>query len=139
MSFNLPKFEIPNEMRDFAEKSVDQAKKAVEGFMGAAAKAVDTVQSQTNTSQTGAADFTRKAMAQAETNVNAAFSHAQQLVRAKDPQEVMQLQSEFLKAQLAQVQAQMKDLGAAMQAGMKDFTVAAQTGMQKAADMAKKK
>ena len=33
-------YEIPAEMRDFAEKSVEQARKAVEGFFGAAQKAV---------------------------------------------------------------------------------------------------
>ena len=30
MSFNMPKFEIPNEMRDFAEKSVEQARRDLE-------------------------------------------------------------------------------------------------------------
>ena len=33
-------YEIPTEMRDFAEKSVEQAKKAFDGFVGAAGKAV---------------------------------------------------------------------------------------------------
>ena len=33
-------YEIPAEMRDFAEKSVEQARKAFEGFIGAAQKAV---------------------------------------------------------------------------------------------------
>lgn len=139
MSFNLPKFEIPNDMRDFAEKSVEQAKKAFDGFLGAAHKAVDTFHGQANTGQASAADFTRKAIAQAESNVNAAFEHASKLVRAKDPQEVMQLQQEFLKAQFTQMQAQMKDLSVVMQANMKDFAAAAQDSVQKAMDAAKKK
>src|SRR5829696_8702680 len=108
MSFNLPKFEIPTDMRDFAEKSVEQARKAFDGFLGAAQKAVDTFQSQATTAQASAAEFSRKAITQAEANVNAAFEHAQKLVRAKDAQEMMQLQQEFLKQQLAQVQTQMK-------------------------------
>ncbi|WP_342359235.1 phasin [Terrarubrum flagellatum] len=137
MSFNMPKFEIPNEMRDFAEKSVEQARKAFEGFLGAAQKAVDTVQSQAASNQASAADFAKKAMTQAESNVTAAFEHATKLVRAKDPQEVMQLQSEYLKSQLATVQAQLKDLGTAMQSNIKDFTAAAQSNMQKAMDAAK--
>jgi phasin len=125
MSFNLPKFEIPNEMRDFAEKSVEQAKKAFDGFMGAAHKAVDTVNEKTNIASMPGADFTRKAMAQAESNVSAAFEHAQRLVRAKDAQEVMKLQTEFLQAQLAQVQAQMKEMGGNVQ---KMFEQATQMG-----------
>ncbi|MBN9060959.1 MAG: phasin [Rhizobiales bacterium 65-9] len=137
MSFNLPKFEIPNDMRDFAEKSVDQARKAFDGFLGAAHKAVDTFQGQANSGQASAVEFTRKAIAQAESNVAAAFEHASKLVRARDPQEVMQLQSDFLKSQFAQVQEQMKDLGSAMQANLKDFTASAQENVQKAMDSVK--
>ena len=36
-------YEIPPEMRDFAERSVAQARKAFEGFMGAVQKASDTI------------------------------------------------------------------------------------------------
>ena len=49
------------------------------------------------------------------TNVNAAFDLAQKLVHAKDPQEVFQLQSEFVKIQLNAIQEQTKALGAAFQ------------------------
>src|SRR6188472_3119988 len=35
---NTPNYEIPGEMRDFAEKSVEQARKAIDGFMGAVQK-----------------------------------------------------------------------------------------------------
>ena len=40
------------------------------------------------------------------------FEFAQKLVRAKDIQEVMALQQEFLKSQMQAMQAQAKDLGA---------------------------
>ncbi|MEX7044739.1 hypothetical protein AB2C71_32485, partial [Pseudomonas aeruginosa] len=40
-----PNFEIPTEMRDFAEKSVDQARTAVGTLMGNALKAAEQVQS----------------------------------------------------------------------------------------------
>ena len=48
---NTP-FEIPNELRDFAERSVDQARKAFEGFVSVAQKAVGTVDDATAASQT---------------------------------------------------------------------------------------
>lgn len=136
---SLPKFEIPTDMRDFAEKSFEQARKAFDGFLGAASKAVESAQGQANTVQGHAADFTRKAISQAGTNLNAAFAHAQRLARAKDPQEAMQLQAEFLKEQFAQIQAQMKELGAAMQSNMKDFAAGAQQAAQDAGDEAKRK
>ena len=39
------------------------------------------------------------------------FDFAQQLVRAKDPKEIVQLQQEFLKRQVEQMSGQMKELG----------------------------
>ena len=46
-----PNYEIPTEMRDFAEKSVEQARKAIDGFMSAAQKTVDTFEGSANTVQ----------------------------------------------------------------------------------------
>ena len=62
-----------------------------------------------------------KAVSFAESNVNAAFDLAEKLVHAKDVQEVMQLQTEYLKAQMATIQDQAKELGDVMQkaAGLK--------------------
>ena len=47
----------------------------------------------------------------AETNVNAAFDFAQQLVRATDPKEIARLQQEFLRRRVEQMSRQMKELG----------------------------
>lgn len=129
MTPKFPTFEVPTEMRDFAEKSVEQAKKAFDGFMGAANKALDNVQGSSNTVQSSAVDMTKKAIATAEENVAASFEHAQRLVRAKDAQEVMQLQAEFLREQFAKFQSQMKDFGSNVQ----------QTMQSAAANVTKKK
>ena len=61
--------------------------------------------------QSGTREINRKAIGFAEKNVNAAFDFAQQLVRAKDPKEIVQLQQEFLKRQVEQMSGQMKELG----------------------------
>ncbi len=108
-------FEVPAEMRDFAEKSVDQAKKAFDGFMGAAQKTMEQVQGSTESARANAEQTTQKAMAYAEQNVAAAFDLAQKMVRAKDPSELLQYQGEFMKAQMASFQKQMSELGAAVQ------------------------
>ncbi|WP_442754993.1 phasin [Methylocystis sp. JAN1] len=109
-----PIYQVPNEVRDFAEKSVEQARKAFEGFAGAAQKAL-TSTSDLPIVPPGAKDVGAKAFSFAEANVNAAFDLAQKLVKAKDPQEVFQLQAEYVKSQLAAVQEQAKELGAAIQ------------------------
>lgn len=105
------KYEIPTEMRDFAEKSVDQARKAFDGFLNAAQKAMESFEGSTNSMQSSATDATRRTLSFAEQNITAAFDHAQKLVRAKDLQEAFQLQSDFAKAQFAAIQGQMKELG----------------------------
>ena len=97
-------YDIPTEMRDFAEKSVEQAKKAFDGFLGAANKAVSAAESQASSVQLTGKDFATKAIGYAERNVGAAFDLAQKLVRSKDVQEVMQHQADYVRAQMAQLQ-----------------------------------
>jgi len=104
-------FDVPTQMRQFAEQSVEQARKAVDGFLTAAHKTAVTVENQASTAQSGAKDMRDKVMTLAEQNINNSFEFAQKLVRAKDIQEVMALQQEFLKAQMQAMQAQAKDLG----------------------------
>ena len=93
-------FDVPTQMRQFAEQSVEQAKKAVDGFLTAAHKTAVTLESQANTAQAGTKDVREKVMGFAEENINTSFDFAQKLVRAKDIQEVMALQQEFLKQQM---------------------------------------
>jgi phasin len=115
-------YEIPAEMRDFAEKSVEQARKAIDGFMGAAQKTVDTFEGSANTVQASAKDMTRKTFAYAEQNIAAAFDLAQKMVRAKDMQEAMQYQAEFVRSQFEAMQTQMKEFGSMAQTAMKSTT-----------------
>jgi phasin len=104
-------YEVPSEMRDFAEKSVEQARKAFEGFMGAAQKAAGSMEAAPFPVPAQMKELGTKAMGFAETNVKAAFDLAQKLVHAKDMQEVLALQSEYLRAQMAAIQEQAKELG----------------------------
>jgi phasin len=114
MNGKIP-YEVPTEMREFAEKSVEQARKAFDGFIGAAQKAVDTAQGSAESARVNAQDVTRKAMTYAETNVAAAFDLAQKVVKSKDMTEILQHQSEFMKAQMAALQTQLKEMGAVAQ------------------------
>src|SRR6478609_7695820 len=47
-------FEVPNEMRDFAERSVEQARKAFEGFLSVAQRATGAAGEAAKTSEGGA-------------------------------------------------------------------------------------
>ena len=103
--------DVPTQMRQFAEQSVEQAKKAVDGFLTAAQKTAATLETQASTAQSSAKDVGQKVMGFAEQNINNSFEFAQKLVRAKDIQEVMALQQEYLQSQMKAMSAQAKDLG----------------------------
>jgi phasin len=108
-------FEVPNEMRDFAERSVEQARKAFEGFLAVAQRASGVAGELSKTSEGGAKSVGAHVLSYTERNVNAAFDLAQKLVKAKDPQEALALQSEYLKTQLVVLQEQAKELGSVVQ------------------------
>ena len=110
-----PPFEIPNELRDFAERSVDQARKAIEGFVSVAQKAIGAADNAAEAAQQNAKSVGAQALSFTEQNVNAALELAHKLVQAKDPQEAFALQSEFLKTQLASLQSQAREIGAQIQ------------------------
>jgi len=103
--------EIPSQIRDLAEKNVEQAREALLGFMDAAQKATGA----TEMLPSGAKDTMTKAMSFAEENVKAAFDLAQKLVRAKDVQEILALQIEFATSRLTAMQTQAMELGATVQ------------------------
>ena len=111
-------YEIPAEMRELAEKSVEQARKAVDGFLSAAQKTFQTLEGSADAMQASAKDASRKALSYTEQNLTAAFDFAQRLVRAKDVQEAVQLQSEFVRSQFAALQNQMKEFGSMAQSAM---------------------
>jgi phasin len=111
-------YEVPPEMREFAEKSVDQARKAIDGFLGAARKTADTIESSATRVQESGKEVATRTFDYAEQNIAAAFDLAQRLVRAKDVQEAMQIQAEFARSQFAAMQTQMKELGSVAQSAV---------------------
>jgi phasin len=104
-------FEMPPEMRAFAEKSVDQAKKAFDGFVIAANQAVSGFEGHAAAAQAGVKEVAQKAMTFAEQNVTSSFDFAQKLMRAQDVSEVVKLHSDYVATQLKSLQEQAKELG----------------------------
>jgi phasin len=106
-------FQVPPEMRALAEKSVEQAKQAIEGFMTAAHSTVSVIEGQAETARKGAKDVGQKAMGFAERNIASSFDFAQKLVRAKDMQEMLELQASYVRTQMQVLGEQAKELGQA--------------------------
>jgi phasin len=105
------RFEIPPEMRAFAEQSVEQARQAFDGFMSAAQHAMGTLEGQADSARKGAKDVAEKAMTFAQQNITSSFQLVEQLVKAKDVQEVMRLQADYIKRQMQVLGEQARELG----------------------------
>ena len=109
------RFEIPEQMREVADKSVGQARKAVEQFLDATQKAVATAEGSVKSAGAGAADLSRQSLAFVEENIAASFDLAQRLVQARTVEEMAALQQEFIQKQMTAIAEQGKHLGAMVQ------------------------
>jgi phasin len=110
-SNRVDQFQIPPEMRAIAEKSVEQAKQAVESFISAAHRTATALEGQAETARKGAKDVGQKAVDFAAQNIASSFELAQKLVRAKDMQEMMELQASYIRTQMQVLGEQAKELG----------------------------
>jgi phasin len=111
-------FQVPEEMRTMAERSVTQARQALESYLQAARRTSESMEQTSDKVQAGTKDMAQKTLSAVEQNLRASLDYAQRLVRAKDLQEITQIQSEFARTQTEAMQAQMKEYGSVMQSAM---------------------
>jgi phasin len=105
------RFEIPKEMRQMAEASVEQARKALDKFMANAQATAGTIEERRATVRAGAKEVGVKAVSYAEKNVQASLDYAQSLLKAKDLPEVMKLHSDFVQGQMRALAEQASEMG----------------------------
>src|SRR3954471_4288204 len=129
-------FQVPDEMRNMAERSVTQTRQALEGFLQAARRTTESMEQTSGKVQAGAKDAAQKTLSAVEQNVRASLDYADRLVRAKDLQEVGQIQSEFARTQTEAMQAQMKEYGSVMQSAMDTAKGVAQSAVEAVKDAA---
>jgi hypothetical protein len=103
-----------NWMRTIAEQNLNQSKAAFEGLLTIARNAVGSVDQQ--------AAFIRDSMSFAEKTLENTFHFAHNLIRMKDPQELAQIQSEFIDRQAQLVGDRTKELGQMMTKRVDDAT-----------------
>lgn len=103
-------FELPADMRKFAEQSVEQARQAFDRFLEAANETMSDFEGRAEAVRTGALDVGSRAMRFAERNMTASFEFAQKLVMAKNVEDVVRLQTEYVKAQIQMLNEQTKEL-----------------------------
>src|ERR1700704_2666578 len=110
-----PKLEVPAELRDLAEKTIDQAEKAFGMFFDAANKSVASI-------PTPGTEISKQALTFTEQNMKSAFEHARKLVHATDLQEAMRIQSEFLRSQFTHAGEHMRNITGEVMSAAKDLT-----------------
>ena len=98
-----PQFEIPTDVRKMTEKSVEQVKTTISGYLQLLQRAVpgDVM---------GGSELSNKILGYAERNVASAFEFAQRLVQVRDIRELTKLQTDFIQAQMQAMTEQAKDL-----------------------------
>jgi phasin len=111
-----PQFEFPAQMRELAERNVDQARAACDQFMDAARKAQDMIGAMVpeNPMTAGMKQVQERTMRFAQQNMDASFSLASQLTKAKDFSEMAEIQSRHAQLQMTAYSTQAQELGRLM-------------------------
>jgi hypothetical protein len=121
-----PAFEIPQELRDLAEKNVEQARTAYAQFMDALVQATSmwTMAIPANAMTSGFKVVQDRSIRFAKQNADACFALATELASAKDISDVIAIQSRYAQTQMQAYALQAQELGRLM-------AEAAQTMQQK--------
>ena len=109
-----PKLEVPTELRDLAEKTIDQAERAFGMFFEAASKSVASIPGP-------GTEISKQALSFTEQNMKAAFEHARRLVHVTDLQQAMEIQSEFLRSQFTNAGEHMRQVTTDVMSAAKDM------------------
>lgn len=109
-----PDFDIPQSMRDIAERNIDQAREAYERFMDMAKKAQAMAPSGEGAVGAGTDRLQRRALDFAEENMEASFEFASQLSQASDMTEALRIQQQYAQDQMKAYIDQTKTMTDAM-------------------------
>ena len=93
-------FEIPQAVRDLAERNISQVRSAYDQFFKLMQKAHDTVAKSQGVMTQSAWEMQSKAMQYAQANVEANFRLAADLAKAKDLKEYLEVQTAHAKTQM---------------------------------------
>jgi phasin len=103
-------FEVPEQVRAFAEKGVSQARESYTKVKDAAETHNSTIEAVFTTATRGVTDYSAKLLDIYKANSSATFDFAQELVSAKTPSQAMELWSAHTKKQVETLTAQAKEL-----------------------------
>ena len=103
MSGSTPQFEIPTDIRNITEQSLEQVRSAIESYLQFFQRAIPG-------NVIGGSETSNKVLSYAVLNVASAFEFARKLLQVRDVDELARLQMEFMRAQMQAMTEQTKDL-----------------------------
>jgi phasin len=112
-------FQIPQELREFAEKNIEQARAAYGQLTEAMTQAVRAWSAPSTVMASGFKVVQERAIQFAKENADAGFALASELAKAKDLQDILRLQSNFAQTQMQSYARQAQELGGLMAEAMR--------------------
>jgi phasin len=109
-SASIIPFEVPEQVRAFAEKGVSQARDNYAKFKDAAETHNGTIEAVFSTASKGASEYSAKLMEIMKANTTANLDFAQALIGVKSPSEAMELWTSHAKQQFEAFTANAKEL-----------------------------
>ena len=109
-SASIIPFEVPEQMRAFAEKGVSQARDSYAKFKDAAESNNGTIEAVFSSVSKGASEYSAKLMEMMKATTTANLDFAQELIGVKSPTEAMELWTAHAKKQFEAIAAQAKEL-----------------------------
>jgi phasin len=112
-------FQIPQELREFAEKNIEQARAAYGQLTEAMTQAVRAWSAPSTVMASGFKVVQERAIQFAKENADAGFALVRELAKAKDLQDILRLQSNFAQTQMQSCARQAQELGGLMAEAMR--------------------
>jgi phasin len=109
-SASIIPFEVPEQMRAFAEKGVSQARDHYAKFKDVAETHNGTIEAVFSTASKGYSEYSAKLMEMMKANTTANLDFAQALIAVKSPSEAMELWTSHAKKQFEAFTAHSKEL-----------------------------
>ncbi|MGE0626608.1 MAG: phasin family protein [Hyphomicrobiaceae bacterium] len=108
---DIPGMDIPDAVRQMAERNVDQARNAYAQLMEMARKAQETLAKSSGAMTEAALEAQAKAMRFTEQNIEANFKLMSDLARARDMKEYFEIQGRHAQTQMQTYATQARELG----------------------------
>jgi phasin len=112
--YDKPQFEIPEAVRELAERNVEQARDAFAQFLTMAKQAQEMMVRSQGAMAAGAVEVQSRALRYAEENIEAGFKYASDMARARDLNELLEVQQRHAQKQMQAYATQAQELGRLM-------------------------